>query len=476
MMMMIKNNLNIWFNKIINFIKSIHTNNISIKSLDLQKLDPNFLDWLAGFTDAEGNFSIILKYKSDTDKTITDITGVNFYYGIIIHIDDIETLYSIKNTLNIGKVSEMPKENLCKFSVVNHNELDLLIEIFTIHKLNTTKYLDFLDFKEAYSLYKNRPYNYLYQSIDILSKIIDIKSKMNNSRTNFDVSSYIEYTWDQHIVIRPLWLLGYIEGDGSFNIWRENIDIVFALVQTEKQQLVLTKIKEYLINNLGFCEYSLIKINSSKGIMVKYQKARNMSKATYILLIKDIRIMHNYFIPFLYNLRVYFLTKKLKDFEDIKLASDAIYNGIHRHANIRDLLIRLSYNTNLYRLTSFPTSQLNKNIVYTPLSNNERDLINNYILNKPLTKHLWDGRTINLETNKIIFNNESSIYKILLLSNEIVYVNTLTECAEIIGINIKTLSKYLDIREVIKEEYTAEIKNFKVKRIGVYYINTHNNN
>jgi hypothetical protein len=148
------------------------------------------------------------------------------------------------------------------------------------------------------------------------------------------------------------------------------------------------KIKDYLLNNLGFCEYSLIKLNTSKGIVVKYQKGRNKSKPTYMLLIKDIRIIHNYVIPYFNNMRPYFITKKLKDFEDLILVSNAVYYGVHRHKEIRDLIIRLSYNINSYSLSTFLKSKLYKNIVYNPLTDDERSLINDYILNKPLTKHL----------------------------------------------------------------------------------------
>jgi len=46
----------------------------------------------------------------------------------------------------------------------------------------------------------------------------------------------------------------------------------------------------------------------------------------------------------------------------------------------------------------------------------------------------------------------------------------MTESADIVGVNIKTLSKHLDVESTAKAvEYTVLIKNFKVKRIRVYY-------
>jgi hypothetical protein len=72
-------------------------------------------------------------------KTAINLNSVGFYYGIALHIDDIDTLYYIKNKLNIGNVSILDKEDLCLFSVTRQDEIDFIIKIFTVHKLNTIK-------------------------------------------------------------------------------------------------------------------------------------------------------------------------------------------------------------------------------------------------------------------------------------------------------------------------------------------------
>lgn len=72
----------------------------------------------------------------------------------------------------------------------------------------------------------------------------------------------------------------------------------FGLMLTERQLPLLAKVKEYLINNLGFDPYSLYKLKYSSVIAVNPQKARGSSKASVLLLIKNIHILHNYFIPF----------------------------------------------------------------------------------------------------------------------------------------------------------------------------------
>jgi len=48
-------------------------------------------------------------------------------------------------------------------------------------------------------------------------------------------------------------------------------------------------------------------------------------------------------------------------------------------------------------------------------------------------------------------------------------MQTLTESANIVGVNVKTLSKHLDIESANNSEFTAIIKDHKIIRIKVYY-------
>ena len=68
--------------------------------------------WLAGFTDGEGNFSIML-----------DRNYIRFRFKISLHIDDLEVLNVIKSNLNIGKIIVEEKRNSCAFVVQSFSEL-----------------------------------------------------------------------------------------------------------------------------------------------------------------------------------------------------------------------------------------------------------------------------------------------------------------------------------------------------------------
>lgn len=77
---------------------------------------------------------------------------------------------------------------------------------------------------------------------------------------------------------------------------------------TEKQLPLIIKVKEFLIDNLGFHSGSVFKLKNSSAIKLTSQKAINNSKGSILLIIKNIHIIQNYLIPF-FN-KVKFLSKK----------------------------------------------------------------------------------------------------------------------------------------------------------------------
>ena len=63
---------------------------------------------------------------------------------------------------------------------------------------------------------------------------------------------------------------------------------VFSIKLTETQLPVLTKIKEYLENNLDLDLYSIHKLKSSQIIMISSEKARGNSKPLVSLVITNV--------------------------------------------------------------------------------------------------------------------------------------------------------------------------------------------
>jgi hypothetical protein len=166
--------------------------------------------------------------------------------------------------------------------------------------------------------------------------------------------------------------------------------------------------------------------------------------------------LYNYLIPYLDGLE--FITKKYKDYQDFKVLVKVVYYGGNKDKEIKSIILKLSYNMNNYRLS---TSTSNSETI----NSEEKDKLINMT---PKVKRLKDGRLLDILSNKVIHQAESSIYKILNPKEEIFIVQTLREAANIVGVNIKTLSNKLNKEVLDSDEPMVNIKNFKVKHIGVF--------
>ena len=243
----------------------------------------NFLSWFVGFSDAEANFIINSLLKKDR----VTISRFSFMFKIALHKDDADVLWYIHKRLAIGNVRFYKNE--CIFNVTDREGIELLVSIFDKYNLNTTKHLDYLDFKEAFNLYLNREKDVKVELIK--DTILDLKNKMNTNRVNFDRPE------NSKIVITKWWLLGFIEGDGSFFMRRDTFTPVFCIEITGVQYDVLIKIKEFLEKSLDFNQYSLYKLNNSSIIAVTTVKGRNNSKGSVAITIKNVRVLNNYIVP-----------------------------------------------------------------------------------------------------------------------------------------------------------------------------------
>ena len=415
-------------------------------TLTHEATEENFLRWFSGFTDAEGNFNIAL-YKNK----LGNLSSATFRFTIELHIDDRDTLNIIKNKLNIGNDIAI-YGNSCKFTVTHPKDIYKLIEIFDIYNLNTTKYLDYIDFKEAFKLYKNRKKTIKIEKI--FNRLLDLKNGMNSNRINFN------FPLKHKIIITGYWLLGLIEGDGSFYIDRSKMEPVFSITQSNKQLFLLEEIKNYLINTLGFDKYSMFKLNNASVISIMNRKGKNNSQPLNVLIIRNTNVLINYLIPYLEKMT--FISKKSLDYKDFKLICKAIYNGTYRTENIKQLIIKLSYSMNNYRLST----NLDENKLYS-LSDQDRDKIIN---SKPTIRHLYDGRQLDIIKERPINRRwTNSIFEIKDKNGKILFASTLKNAADILDVESRTINKLLSLN--VKGEYVV-INNYKVKRVPVFYVIT----
>lgn len=405
--------------------------------------DPDFLQWFVGFTDAEGNFIINRILKKDG----VNISCFSFMFKIALHRDDEEVLRYIKDKLGVGSVRLYKDE--CIFNVTDQKGIALLISVFDKYNLNTTKYLDYLDFKEAFIFYLNR--NKDLKSSVVNDKILYLKNKMNTNRVNFDRPE------DSQIVITKSWLVGFIEGDGSFFLRRDTLTPVFSLENAGVQLPLFVKIKDFLENSLGFDKYSLYKLKNTSTITIARVKAKSInSKSTVTLTVKNINFLNNCLLPFFSDIK--FLTKKSKDFYDFKIICKAIYEGAYREEDIRSLILKLSNTMNNFRLSTYKARE----------ESLSQDEISKLLNAESTIEHLLDGRVIDRYTKKVLPRLNCCVYEIWEEDGVFFLANSLSEAASIVGLYSETLSKYLDIEVLDSDGVFVELKKYKVRRVRVF--------
>lgn len=107
-----------------------------------------------------------------------------FNFEISLHKDDIGAIKHIHNSLGIGKV--YIKKNKATFIVRSLGEIKIILDIFSHNPLNTTKHLNFLDFKRAYLAYTQKDSSLPSGGGGELKEIVAIiKSQMNKNRTDY---------------------------------------------------------------------------------------------------------------------------------------------------------------------------------------------------------------------------------------------------------------------------------------------------
>lgn len=411
----------------------------SLNSVCLDK----FYRWFAGFSDAEGSFTISPILNRKTNK----IEVFSFKFTIGLHKDDLGVLNIIQSNLRMGKIYSYTDKYI--FVVTKMEDIKNLISIFSKYKLNSSKYLDFSDFNLAFTLYQKRE----KLTDELISKLLELKNNMNTKRINFNMP-------ENHVLITKSWLVGFIEGDGSFSIERAAFKPVLSIKLSKTQLPLLVKIKEFLENNLGFDSYSMYKIKNTSILSIISEKARDKGKSIPLaaLMIKNTHVLNNYLIPFLSEEK--FMTKKGEDFLDFKIICKTIYNGAHSIEEIAALVLKLSYTMNNYRLSTFQGT-----VNY--LSKDEMDRLMNA---KPTIEHLKDGRQIDLITKKVVRSRSSScIYEIIKPSGEVLLMPNLAESALMLDTSFKTLKRHLEVLDNNSDGSKIVFKGYTVRRIPVFY-------
>jgi len=403
--------------------------------------EDTFYDWFRGFCDAEGNFIIRVR------KIKNKLSGFEFIFRISLHIDDLKVLDYIKKKLKSGKIRRDRNTYVLIFSSLNDIET-IIIPLFEKYPLMTKKYLDYIDFRNSFNLFKKRQLDKQNRE-DYNLKILNLKWGMNDKRINFSLP-------ENHVKITSNYLLGYIEGDGSFYFNKIDNTVHISLVTIKNDRILLEKIKEFLFNQLD--KNSLFLAKNTKLIHINNKSIYKNRKVITILEISQIDYICNYLIPYFDNL--FFRTKKYLDYLDFKRIAYLIFNGKHLTEKGKSIIVKLADTMNNSRLSTNskkPLSLIENSDLQSELESLEKS--------EPLISMDSEGRALWISKNRWI--RTTLIIEAILSNGETKYFSSGVSCAAAFCVSNTTISNRLDDKKSLKSKEN-KILAITLKRIKVY--------
>lgn len=258
-------------------VRSLHT---SVASQRLHAEDLNY-PYLVGLFEGDGFFTITKKGKYLT-----------YELGIELSIRDVQLIYKIKNILGIGVVSFRTRNEIETVSLRIRKKdhlKEFIIPIFDKYPMLSNKQLDYLRFKNA-----------------LLSGIVYSKDLPEYTRDSKPINTIESITSVSYF---SAWLVGFIEAEGCFSIYKLQKDkdylvASFEITQTNGEVLI-SAIRDYLsftntiyIDKTNSSKLKVTGVRSVENVINFLQKAPvkllGNKKLQYLLWIKQLRTIPRY--------------------------------------------------------------------------------------------------------------------------------------------------------------------------------------
>ena len=206
-------------------------------------------EYITGFVDGEGCFSLSI-FKEDRSLTGWQVKPI---FSISLHNKDIKLLEAIQRTFQTGKIYKHGVNSM-QYRVSSLKNLQIITDHFDSYPLITQKSADYLLFKQAIAIIKNKE----HLSIEGLLKLVGIKATLNWGLSD----KFKESFPTAKAVVRPSviyntlnvkiknlnWIRGFIDAEGSFQVITQNtnVSLRFSLTQHIKDEVLLKDIVTYL--------------------------------------------------------------------------------------------------------------------------------------------------------------------------------------------------------------------------------------
>ena len=193
----------------------------------------NFHQWLVGFTDGDGSFTI---YRSKDGKW-------TLFFKLTQSTYNLRLLYFVKTQLGFGSVSINTNNINADFRIRDRKTIgSVILPIFDKYPLLTSKYYSYYKFREAYHILENN--NLTNQEKDrLLLDLINKQMPDNYVSPAWEVVNFeVNNTNEAKLVMSKYWLIGFTEAEGSFYlVSKTSIRIVHAFEITQKLDVIVLK-------------------------------------------------------------------------------------------------------------------------------------------------------------------------------------------------------------------------------------------
>ena len=258
-------------------VRSLHTSEAS------QRLHAGDLTYayLVGLFEGDGYFTITKKGKYLT-----------YELGIELSIKDVQLIYKIKKILGIGVVS-FRKRGEIELVALRIRDKDHLIKFI-------------IPIFDKYPMFSNKQYDYLRFKSGLLSGIIYSENLPKYIRSNVPLNS-IEF-----IINAPYftaWLVGFIEAEGCFSIYKLNKDKDYLVASFDIAQkdadILISAVRKHLsftpaifLDNTNCSKLKVTSVRSIENVIKFLQNAPvkllGNKKLQYLLWIKQLRTIPRY--------------------------------------------------------------------------------------------------------------------------------------------------------------------------------------
>ena len=248
-----------------------------------QRLNAGNLDYayLVGLIEGDGWFSISKKGKY-----------LAYEFGLELSIRDVQLIYKIKELLGIGvvffrKSNDRPETVFLRVRKKSHL-VEIILPIFDLYPLLSNKQYDYLRFKNA--LLSKIKYS------EELPDYIRPTKPLNNVELILSVPYF------------SAWLVGFIEAEGCFNIYKPTKDLSlwasFDISQTDAH-ILISAISKYLSLTTSISRDKTdnfkLKVSGVRSVenVIKFIHAAPVKllghkKLQYLLWLKQLRVIPRY--------------------------------------------------------------------------------------------------------------------------------------------------------------------------------------